>query len=47
MESALLVHISKKLHDQLKIQAIKEGLSLRELCNKIFTQYIEEKNQEG
>lgn len=45
MESALRVDINKSLHDNLKIQAIKEGISLKELCTKIFIEYIE-KNKE-
>ena len=37
----LTVRISTELHQELKIQAIKENRSIREIIEELITEYVE------
>lgn len=46
-ETALTIAIPRELHQSLKVQAINENVTLKELCTKIFTEYINEKGNDN
>ena len=40
----MTLHISSKIHMQLKIYAAKKGKNMQELAEKIISEYLEKQN---